>query len=63
MNNDINDFIDELREINDELIEQEWRELGINTGDSPIRAEELPEDFMLPDFEIEEDELLINRDD
>ena len=59
----VNEVIDMLEAISDEMIENEWRnELGVNEGDAPIRPEgDFPNDFMLPDFEMEEDELLINR--
>lgn len=63
--NDDNPMLDMLEEISDEMMEDSWRnELGINDGISPVReAEDFDRLFNLPDFEMEEDELLINRDD
>ncbi|AUS01828.1 hypothetical protein NVP1293O_40 [Vibrio phage 1.293.O._10N.261.52.E1] len=58
-----NPMLDMLEEISDEMMETSWRnELGINDGISPVQeAEDFDRLFGLPDFEMEEDELLINR--
>lgn len=61
MTNDINDFMDDLREIADTNMQEDWeQELGIN-GNSPIRKQEDDTQGLEVTFEVDEDELLINQ--